>query len=46
MIVKKKIAAIFRVWPLAVVVAGAALTIVWVGALIWVLLTMLGLSGV
>jgi len=35
-----------RAWPIFIVAVSAVLTVVWVGALIWMLLTLVGFSGV
>jgi hypothetical protein len=32
-------------WPIAVVAVSAALTVVWIGALIWVLAVLAGFAG-
>jgi len=44
---KNKIVRLTRMWPVVVVATGAVLTVVWAGALIWVLATFLvGVSGI
>jgi hypothetical protein len=43
--VKSLLAGLVKRWPIAVVAASAVLTVVWIGALIWVLVVLAGFAG-
>jgi hypothetical protein len=44
---KKRIAGIVRRWPIFVVAVSAILTVVWIGALIWIFVELLAdFSGI
>jgi hypothetical protein len=43
--VKTILAGLIKRWPIAVVAASVTLTVVWIGALIWVLVVLAGFSG-
>ena len=45
--VKKRLGELFKRWPVVFVAASAVLTVVWIGALTWLLVALLvGLSGI
>jgi hypothetical protein len=45
--VRKILAGLFKRWPIVVVAAGAVITVVWIGALIWMVAELLaGFSGI
>jgi hypothetical protein len=47
MSVKSIAAGLFKRWPIVVVAASLALTVVWIGALIWMVAELLaGFSGI